>query len=401
MRTFLLSICFLSATFLQAQGQLTVNPARPRVDGTTTFTLGGVVPFSVNWDFGDGTPASPGGAVTTHAFAVRGSFIVRATYTTAPAGGSTTVQRAVAVYEPRTIRYSPAAPEAGQLITLQGQSFFSANGISWTFGDDTAPFISDTTTTTHTYLRSGIYTVRATDTNGVVPRIIQSQVIVGATGPSAPFSISYLALRWDDGSLRRTVTQGDTGLAAFADLKFEGTGLLQAQWLVDGVPFKSFARQLSFANRVTFSSALSGLSGPRLSLPTNIPGEHTISLQVLQPGLTFEVPVIRYYVSLGADPDGPVLKGVLPKRVRAGEEVELQLAGPHLSPDMELHLGRDMAVVGPLRLIGPEVALVKVFVAPTARPGVRILRSSREKGGPAGSARLEILPPVKKISKPS
>jgi len=65
---------------------------------------------------------------------------------------------------------------------------------------------------------------------------------------------------------------------------------------------------------------------------------------------------------------------------------------------MELHLGRDLAVVGPIRLVGPEQALVNVFVAPTARSGIRILRASRDKGAPAGTARLEILPPLKKRS---
>jgi len=110
------------------------------------------------------------------------------------------------------------------------------------------------------------------------------------------------------------------------------------------------------------------------------------------------VPVFRYFGTLGPDPDGPVLKSVMPKRVRAGEEAELQLSGPRLTLDMELHLGRDMAAVGPIRLIGPEQAVVKVFVAPTARTGARILRSSREKGAPAGTARLEVLPVLAKRS---
>jgi len=397
----LLLIAFLVAPILQAQGLLSVNPAQPRVDGVTSFTLSGVVPFSVTWDFGDGTQPSAGGAVATHAFAARGSFIVRATYSTSATGGGTmtTLQRAIVVSEPRTIRYSPAGPEAGQAIVLQAQSFFNTLGISWNFGDGSAPFVSDSIRTTHSYARSGVYTISAMDQGGASPRVISAQVVVGPTGPAAPFAISYLALRWEDGSIRRTVNQGDSGLSAYADLKYEGTGLFQAQWLVDGVIFRSLSRQLNFANRLTLSSGQVTPGGPQLSLPTNIPGEHQVSLRVLQPGLSFEVPVIRYFVSLGPDPDGPVLKGVLPKRIRAGEEVELQLSGPRLSADMELHLGRDLAVVGPLRLIGPEMALVKVFVAPSARPGPRIIRSSREKGGPAGTARLEILPPPKKRSK--
>jgi hypothetical protein len=398
MRAFLICLAFLGAQVLHAQAILTVNPAQPRVDAVTTFTINGVVPFSVNWDFGDGTPIAAGGAVATHTYTTSGSFIVRASYTLSTTSGAyTTVQRPVAVTELRRIRFSPAAPQPGQPVVLQAQSFFGTMGLTWSFGDDTASYISDATQAVHTYAKPGLYTVTALD-SGAANHPIRVKVLVGPTGPSAPFAISYLALRWEDGTLRRTVVQGEGGLTAYADLKFEGTGLFQAQWMVDGVVFRSFSRQLNFANRATLTSGQAAPGGPQLSLPTNIPGEHTVTLQVLQPGLTFEVPVIRYFVSLGPDPDGPVLKNVVPKRVRSGEEVELQLSGPRLAPDMELHLGRDMAVVGPIRLVGPEVALVNVFVAPTARPGIRVLKSSKEKGAPAGSARLEILPPVKKSS---
>jgi len=317
MRLFPLIIAFALGPLLQAQAQLNVNPVRPRVGEPTLLTLSGVVPFSVTWDFGDGTPASAGGAVAPHSFASAGAFIARATY-----------------------------------------SLSSTSGITST---------------------------------------VQRTVFVGVTGPSAPFSLSYLALRWESGAVRRTVEQNERSLVAYADFKYEGTGTLQAQWLVDGVPFRSFSRQLTFGNRVTLTSG-QVTGGPQLGLPTNIPGEHLVTLRILQPLLTFEVPVIRYFVSLGPDPDGPAVKNVLPRRIRAGEETELQLSGVRLKQDMELHLGRDMGVVGPIRMLGPEQALVRVFVAPTARPGARILRSSRGQGGPAGSARLEILPLIKKRS---
>jgi hypothetical protein len=395
MRTLLLCSAFLVGSFLQAQATLNVSPAQPRVGALTTLTLGGVTPFSITWDFGDGTAPAPGGAVTTHTYAATGSFIARATYTTVAVGGTaTTIQRAVRVTEPRMIRYAPAGPEAGQVVTLQALSFFQTLGIAWNFGDGTAPYISDTNTIRHTYARNGAFTVSAIDQGD--GRRIQGQVVIGPLGPGAPFSISYLALRWEDGTVRRTVQQGEPGLVAYADLKYEGTGLLQAQWLVDDVPLRSFSRQLTFAHRATLTSGQVTTAGPALSLPTNIPGAHSVTLKVLQPGLTFQVPVIRYFVSLGPDPEGPVLQAVLPRRVRAGEEVELQLSGPRLKADMELHLGRDMEVVGPIRLLGPDMALVQVFVAPTARSGTRILRASREQGAPAGTAKLEILPPLKK-----
>lgn len=296
-----------------------------------------------------------------------------------------------------TINVNPARPQVGELTTFTLSGVVPLS-VTWAFGDDSTSGPAGSSTI-HTYNRAGSFRVQATYSLPTATLTVQRYISVGVvTGPSAPFSISYVALRWEDGTVRKTVNQGDT-LVAYADLKYEGTGLLQAQWVVDdGVVFRSFSRQLTFANRLTLNSGQMTPGGPRLSLPTNIPGEHVVTLKIIQPGLSFEVPVIRYFVSLGPDPDGPVLKSVVPRRVRAGEEVELQLSGPRLTQDMELHLGRDMAAVGPIRLIGPEQAVVKVFVAPTARSGARILRSSREKGAPTGTARLEVLPVLAKRS---
>lgn len=389
MRAFRLVIAFLAATLLYGQAILNVSPTQPSVGLSTTFTLSGVTPAIVTWDFGDGSPVNPGGQVTTHVFAYPGYFIVRATYQSSLGSPGTTVQRAVRVFGSQAIRISPAAPGPGQVITFQAPSTAGVSML-WNFGDNTAIGSTSTGQITHAYAQAGTYLVRATNVAGGMS--LQAQVVVGAVGPSAPFTITYLALRWEDGRVRRTVTQGDTGLVAYADLKFEGTGILRAQWLVDGVPFRSFSLPLNFAHRLTLASGQTPPGPLPFSLPTSIPGEHSVTLKVFQPDLAFEVPVIRYFVTLGPDPEGPVLKSVTPNRVRAGEEVELQLTGLRLRPDMELHLGRDLAVVGPLRMLTPDSAVVPIFVAPTARAGTRILRTSREKGSPAGSARLEILP---------
>jgi len=396
MRILLLCLTLLAAPFLQAQTVINASPAQPRVGLLTTFTLQGVVPAAVTWSFGDGSNTVSGGSVATHTFAMPGSMVVRASYSLSLGGPLLSAQRVVLVSGAGAIRVVPAAPEPGKELVFQAPATLGL-ATQWSWGDDTPSVLSSTGQATHTYARSGVYLVSAVYGTAAVITL-RAQVVV-SEGFNAPFSISYLALRWEDGRVRRTVRQGDAGLVAYADLKSEGAGLFQAQWLVDGVPLRSFSRQLSFAQRLSLSS---GQGAAQLSLPTNIPGEHTVSLRVLQPTLGFEVPVLHYFVSLTPDPEGPVLKSVLPKRVRAGEEVQLQLLGPRLREDMELHLGRDMAVVGPIRLVGTEQALVTVFVAPSARSGSRTLRASRDKGAPAGSARLEIIPlPRKRSNRPS
>lgn len=390
-------ILALASLVLPAQATLDVAPAQPRVDGVTTFTLSGVTPLRATWDFGDRTQPQEGGAVTTHAYAAPGTFLVRCTYLlNATTGITASVQRSVRVVEPRRIVLSPAAPEPGQPVTFRALNFFNERDVSWSFGDDTS---APGATATHTYARKGTYTVtvwdRVAGTNG---RSFQTRVTVGNTGPGAAFSLSYLALRWEDGTAYKTVTQGEEVLMAFADLKHEGAGLLQAQWMVDGVPFRTLTRQLAFAGRATLSSGQDLPGAPRMSFPTNIPGEHRVTLRVTSPTLAFEVPVLRYFVRLGSDPEGPSARSVFPSRTRAGEEVELQLTGDRFVAGMVPELGRDVAVVGPLRVLSPQTAVVKVFVAPSARPGSRIVRVARPGGGPGGTARITILAPTKKLS---
>ncbi len=388
-------ILALASLVLQAQATLDVAPAQPRVDGITTFTLAGVTPLRATWDFGDRTQPQEGGAVATHAYTQPGTYLARCTYMlNATTGTTASVQRSVRVVEPRRIVFSPAAPEPGQPVTFRALNFFNDKEISWSFGDDSS---APGATATHTYARKGTYTVSVWDRNANgAGRSFQTQVTVGNTGPGAAFSLSYLALRWEDGTAYKTVTQGELGLMAYADLKFEGAGMLQAQWMVDGVPFRTVTRQLAFAGRATLTSGQDQPTAPRLSFPTNLPGEHRVTLLVTTPTLAFEVPVLRYYVRLGTDPEGPATRSAFPSRTRAGEEVELQLSGDRFVAGMVPEFGRDIAVVGPLRVLNPQTAVVKVFVAPSARPGSRIVRVAKPGGGPAGNARITVLAPVKK-----
>lgn len=384
---------FFAFLALQAQATLDVVPTQPRVDGVTTFTLVGVVPTSVTWTWGDGSAPEQGGANGFHAFRTPGTYVVRAAYTygaAAPLSGTAT--RSVVVVEPRRIQVRPVAPEPGQVVSFMPVAFLSSSDIRWNFGDGTQPMTGlNKVPVNHVFPRQGVYTVTATDSADGYLRQIQTRVVVGATGPAAPFSVSYLALRWEDGTFHRSVVRGSAGLAAYADLKTEGAGILQVQWLVDGQVFRTVSRPVAFAQRLTLDSSDMGFGQSPLSLPTNLPGEHQVTLRVLQPTLTFEVPVIRYYVRL-EEGAGPVLEAVSPGRVHAGREVDLELRGKGLTADTRVLLGKDVAQVGPLRILSPERAMVKVFVAPTARGGSRSAKAQVDRGVPAGTARLDIVP---------
>ena len=292
--------------------------------------------------------------------------------------------------EPRRIAFAPALPEPGQRVTFRAQQFFAGDGVSWTFEDGVQAMGPEVS---RTFAQPGLVRVTAADRGATgAPRLFRAEVRVGHQGPGAPFALSYLALRWEDGTVYQTVGQGQQGLMAYADLKHEGTGLLQAQWLVDGVPFRTFTQSLAFAGRVTLASGQDRPGSPPLGLPTDRPGEHRVTLRILSPSLAFEVPILRYFVRLGGEAQGPFLRAVIPTRLRAGEEVELRLTGERFTQDMVLELGPDLATVAPLQVLSPQAATARVFVAPSVRPGSRVIRLSRPGHGPEGTARVVVTP---------
>ncbi|WP_257309717.1 PKD domain-containing protein [Geothrix fuzhouensis] len=288
-----------------------------------------------------------------------------------------------------TITVTPGVPVVGAPTTFVLSPTYPPVGpVSWDFGDQTQP-LSGGIVASHIYARTGSYTVRASYPYAAgqgLPLTVQLPILVAARlGPSAPFTISMLRLRWEDGRVDRSVEQGFSPLVVFADLKFEGTGIFQAQWVVDGIPLGTFAAQLAFAGTVTLDSH------SMLPLPTTAPGEHWVTLRILSPQVYIESPQIRYFVKQGGE-EAPQIDEVIPTAVRPGEETELRIRGRRLAPGMLVSFGKDIALVAPLRFPEPGWAIAKIFVAPTAHPGFRETQAASKAGRSRGPARLEVLP---------
>lgn len=287
------------------------------------------------------------------------------------------------------ITANPGVPLPGQPVTFTLRANPDPVGeVRWSFGDGTASVGAAITMTTYT--TPGSYTVRAVYrvmSGGTLslPQSAQAQVRV-ADHPAAPFALSQLRLRWEDGTIDISVPQGFSPLAAYLDLKCEGTGTLLAQWLVDGIPMGTLSRPLAFAGTFTLSSR------ELLPLPTSEPGEHFVSLRILAPQTTLQVPTIRYFVHLDRG-DPPRIDEVLPSRLQPGEEAELQLTGRGLTPGTRLSFGKDVALVAPLRILGPGKALARVYVSPGAKPGFRPAIASNKRGQARGPGGLRIAAP--------
>jgi hypothetical protein len=282
--------------------RITATPANPQMDQSVTFQAVNFLSASVLWSYGDDTPSVLGGTTIQHAYTRPGVFIASAK----DKGGAglaaltTTVSVAVDISS-RRITFTPVYPAASLPMTFNAVDFFTAQ-IRWDFGDGTAA-VSGGAAIAHTFARSGSYTVQAWDWNGAYGGPTSALVRVGEpTGPGAPFHISFLQLRFADGLAYKVVPRDAAGLLAYADIKYEGTGLFQAQWLLDGMPFRALSQVLSFAEASTLDS------GRIPALPTQMTGMHEVSLRILAPETSLTMPVIRYFVS--ADAEVPPLHGL-------------------------------------------------------------------------------------------
>ena len=281
---------------VMAGRQITFSPPDPRAGEEITFRALNFRSATVRWDFGDGATAN---AATqsgiTHVYLTPGTYIVRAYDGGA---GALSAQASVGVLPERLITFSPADPRAGEEITFQASNFRSAT-LRWDFGDGSV--LSAGTRVQHAFRTAGPWTVRAFDRSGSaeVAKSL-SLMVLPAQGPRARFAVSFIQLRFEDGKSYKVVPRQFDSLTAFAEIKFEGTGVLQAQWLVDGMPFKTVFTSLSFAGTTIIDS------GRVPGLPSLIPGLHEVSLSLMQPQAEFVVPMIRYFVTADAEPRSAV-----------------------------------------------------------------------------------------------
>lgn len=158
--------------------------------------------------------------------------------------------------------------------------------------------------------------VERTFTDGVVSRTASARVFFG-TASGAPFSITRLALRYDDGSRVKIIPENGQ-LRLIADINFNGAGLLQAQWEVagptapGGVPF---FRPMQLVRQYLVGSQYVSLTSPLL--PSGVDGMYFVRLAIQDPtGLT-EVPLLRYFVGEYTEETAVALRRDLPETIRA------------------------------------------------------------------------------------
>ncbi len=118
-----------------------------------------------------------------------------------------------------------------------------------------------------------------------------------STSAFGNFSIASVTLFFDNERGQATFQQNDLKAHAFAEIHYNGSGLIKAAWEVQEPSTLSFRilqqvnYHLSFGDRILFRS-------PDLPpLPTLLAGVHQLRFRILEPVSGFEYPIVSYFVT--------------------------------------------------------------------------------------------------------
>src|SRR5207245_1842212 len=207
----------------------TFLPSSPVVNSPVTFTAittSGTTPYTIKWNFGDGTTGT--GTSVTHTYSSAQAFTVRETATdsSAPTQTATSSQSLTVLATPplsATLQVSSSSPQVGQTVTFAASTSGGTSPYTYTitFGDGATGTGS---VTTHAYSIAGSYTAKVTVTDSASPqasiaasKIVNVQTLV-PLALAVPGNQTVIAGTWINFTIAASVNIGDA-------VSFSATGL--------------------------------------------------------------------------------------------------------------------------------------------------------------------------------
>jgi PKD repeat protein len=265
---------------------VTWKPQSPYEGQRVYFTATHFQGSTLQWDFGDGTIIQ-GPVNMEHTYQTTGVYTIKAYdyygNDDSPYIGQITVRK-----DNRKIVISNPNPGVGERVMLQAQYFHSEN-IFWDFGDGVT--LTNGPIVEHIFGKAGFFTVRAVDYAGDDVKSFQVQVNISTSrSHTSSLIITGMELYFDvNKKSYLIVPDKTTDVRVKTIIKYEGTGILNAYWTIDGKPYKGINRVLSFGQSVEFDIN---------KLPFLETGLHTISIRFVSPQPSFEeIPYIHLFVS--------------------------------------------------------------------------------------------------------
>ena len=265
---------------------VTWNPVSPYEGQKVYFTATHFQGSTLRWDFGDGTIIE-GSVNMEHTYQTTGVYTIKV-YDYYGDDDNPYIGRITVKKDDRKIIISNPNPGVGERVMLQAQNFHS-NSIFWDFGDGV--ILRNGPIVEHIFGKAGIFTIKATDHAENDIKSFQIQVSVSETRSHiSSLMITGMKLYFNaNNKSYLVVPDKTTDVKVKTIIKYEGTGILNAYWTIDGKPYKGINRVLSFGQSVEFVLD---------KLPFLETGLHTISIRFVSPQPSFEeVPYIHLFVS--------------------------------------------------------------------------------------------------------
>jgi PKD repeat protein len=173
----------------------TFLPSTPLVNTPVTFTAvttSGTSPYTIAWNFGDGTTGT--GTIVPHTFTTAQSFTITETATdsSSPAQTATSTQ-SVTIYTSlplsATISASTSSPQIGQTVTFTASAIGGTAPYNYaiSFGDGTSGTGSSPR---HAYSTAGSYTVTLTVTDSALPHATKLATITVNVQAPTPLTLA-------------------------------------------------------------------------------------------------------------------------------------------------------------------------------------------------------------------
>lgn len=131
---------------------------------------------------------------------------------------------------------------------------------------------------------------RRTFTSDVMPSATATMTISFAKPGAAQLRVTRIQIYFENKRPKITVKRNQKDLKAYADIRYDGTGLLQGQWEVDGRILQRVQKHLIYGRSITLETPVVP------PLPTFSPGTHEVKFIVTQPAP--DVEYLRYAKAL-------------------------------------------------------------------------------------------------------
>lgn len=179
-----------------------------------------------------------------------------------------------------------------------------------------------------------------------------------STSAYGNFSIAAVTLFYENHRGEATFEQNDRKAHAYAEVHYNGTGLLKAVWEVQEPNNPDFRVLQQINYHITYGDRIVFETPSIPPLPTILTGRHILRFRIIQPVSGFEIPPVTYFVKVHEEGAAPASKLELMNPIpgaQVSNEVVFEWSG-NVAPDAIQKLSvHERASLGSILPVSPSV----------------------------------------------